>query len=235
MASDTKDRPHHNLMFRVVRTAVFCLLTITTLSLAVAGWLLFSSYGLPPVDSLRAYSPVTSTAVPAMDCVEARIAGSVSEYQKLFPAMMAVEEVHLPNGKAKIVYADHIARMMLCDPHEKNLHRDLREIRLAGQIRLRFTEDEQRTIFLNLAFMGPGGRGAYTAATTYFDKKPSDLNIAQAALLVGLIKSPSAYSPTNFPDRALARRNQTLEAMLQQGLLSKDEAERAIASPLTTR
>jgi len=135
-------------------------------------------------------------------------------------------------GKSENFYAAEIARTMLCDPHGKSLSRTLREMRLAWQIRLRFSVEEQRIIYLNRAYFSRDASEAYSAAAIYFNKKPSALTTAQAALLMSSIQNPTGYSPMRRPERALARRNRTLETMRDAGLLNKEEKETAMASPL---
>lgn len=89
-------------------------------------------------------------------------------------------------------------------------------------------------IYLNVAYFDDDVYGAENAAHHYFGKNASQLSISEGALLVGLIRGPSYFSPFKHPDRALARRNDVLDAMAQRGDLTREAAEAAKAMPLGT-
>ena len=81
-------------------------------------------------------------------------------------------------------------------------------------------------------YFGDGYYGVEAAANGYFGKRAADLQPAEAALLAALVRSPSAYSPSAFPARALMRRNLVLRLMRDTGRLDDAEYRQALASPL---
>lgn len=185
-------------------------------------WLLYSSWGLPSVDSLRAYAPLDETIVPGTDCLGPVLALPSSEMRNLYPLLDATSE-HVP---------EQIARTMLCDRKQSNMLRQIDEIRLTVQIRWRFTPVEQKTILLNRAYFGQGNFGTAQAAGRYFKAAAQQLSTADCALLIGLLSSPEYYSPYRHPDRALARRNTVIERARTRGTLSQEAASTSQAAPL---
>ena len=83
---------------------------------------------------------------------------------------------------------------------------------------------------LNHVFYGSQAYGIEAASQTYFSKTAHTLNLPQAALLAGLTQAPSAYDPFVAPDRAVARRNEVLDAMLQQGTITPSQHAWATAT-----
>jgi hypothetical protein len=129
-------------------------------------------------------------------------------------------------------YSDQLARQMVCGSKSHNLKRTLTEVRTALQLERRFTQDQLLDIYLNRAYFGPGIYGATEAARRYFGKSAADLTIAESALLAGLITHPAYYSPIQHPDRAIARRNDVIDAMLLRGSIKPGEATAAKLAPL---
>ncbi len=85
---------------------------------------------------------------------------------------------------------------------QKSLTRKIAEIMLAVQIERRLTKDEILQRYLNQVYLGEGAYGVETAAEVYFGKPAKDLTLTQSAMLAGLIRAPSLYSPYEHPDRA---------------------------------
>jgi membrane peptidoglycan carboxypeptidase len=110
--------------------------------------------------------------------------------------------------------------------------RDVKEIGLAILIRLRFSPEQQKTIYLNRVYFGECQYGVEQAAQHYFGRSVSQLSTAEAALLAGLIKNPAYYSPDKHPDRAVVRRNVMIERMRADGSLNAAEAVAAESAPL---
>jgi 1A family penicillin-binding protein len=108
---------------------------------------------------------------------------------------------------------------------QKTFRRKLTEVLLAVQLERSYTKAEILELYLNKAYFGDGLYGVEAAARGYFGKPASDLSIAEAALLAGLVQSPSSYAPTAHPDRALARRSIVLQAMLANGKLTAEQLE----------
>ena len=86
-------------------------------------------------------------------------------------------------------------------------------------------------LYLNKVYFGDGLYGVEAAARGYFGKSSSDLTVDEAALLAGLIQSPSSYAPTVNLDRAIARRNVVLQTMVSSGAIDQATAERAKTDP----
>jgi 1A family penicillin-binding protein len=115
---------------------------------------------------------------------------------------------------------------------DKTVRRKLREIVLAARIERMFSKREILELYLNKVYFGDGLYGAEAASRGYFGKPASQLSIAEAALLAGLVKSPSAYAPTVKPERALARRNLVLQQMLDSKAITQQEYDQARTEPL---
>src|SRR5678815_1140382 len=110
---------------------------------------------------------------------------------------------------------------------DKTFRRKIKEVILAAHIEREFTKHDILELYLNKVYLGDGLYGVEAASLGYFGKHASDLSVDQAALLAGLIQSPSSYAPTVNLDRAVARRNVVLQAMVNAGALEAAEADRA--------
>jgi penicillin-binding protein 1A len=129
-----------------------------------------------------------------------------------------------------------LARNLYIPDPEQDIERKLVEAKLATELE---DEHSKRWIlaqYLNTSPYGTNeGRtavGVEAAAQTYFAKHVSDLNLSQSALLAGLPQAPSEYNPFSSPDQAIARRNEVLKAMFQQGYISRAEEQKALANGL---
>ena len=115
---------------------------------------------------------------------------------------------------------------------EATLGRKLREARVAEQLDHTLSKDEILTRYLNVVFLGNQSFGVAAAARTYFNTTADRLTVPQAAMLAGMVQSPSAYDPVNHPQAATGRRNVVIDQMRQQGELSPEQAAAAAATPL---
>ena len=113
-----------------------------------------------------------------------------------------------------------LAKTLFLTP-EKSLERKLKEAILALQMERRYTKDEILELYLNQVYFGSGAYGVEAAAQTYFNKSVSGLNLAECAMLAGLPKAPSAYSPLINPELAVERRNLVLRQMRQTGAITR--------------
>ncbi|MDQ3762996.1 MAG: penicillin-binding protein [Actinomycetota bacterium] len=113
-----------------------------------------------------------------------------------------------------------------------NPARKLREIRVALQLEKQLSKDEILARYLNIVFFGHNAYGVAAAARTYFNTTPDRLTIAQAALLAGMVRSPSSYDPVDHPEQALLRRNVVIDEMTNVGSITREQAEAAKAEPL---
>ena len=110
---------------------------------------------------------------------------------------------------------------------DKTYRRKLKEIILAAYIEKMYDKDDILELYLNKVYFGDGLYGVEAAARGYFGKSASELTVDQAALLAGLIQSPSSYAPTVNLERAVARRAVVLQAMVSSGAIDQQTAEAA--------
>lgn len=110
---------------------------------------------------------------------------------------------------------------------EKTLSRKAQEIVLATQLERVMDKDEILECYLNVVYFGNGAYGIQTAAGVYFGKSVSDLSLAEAAMLAGIIKSPSSYAPHINPEKSIARRDMILTTMAEHDFISPQQAEQA--------
>jgi 1A family penicillin-binding protein len=117
----------------------------------------------------------------------------------------------------------------------KTFRRKLKEVLLAAQIEHSFTKDEILQLYLNKVYLGDGLYGIEAASLGYFGKPAAELNVEEAALLAGLIQSPSSYAPTINLPRAMARRAVVLQAMLDAGAIDRATFDRVRDAPVALR
>jgi penicillin-binding protein 1A len=110
---------------------------------------------------------------------------------------------------------------------DKTYRRKLKEVILAAYIESLYSKGDILELYLNKVYFGDGLYGAEAAARGYLGKSASDLTVDEAALLAGLIQSPSSYAPTVNFDRAVARRNVVLQTMVDSGAIDVATMEKA--------
>ena len=115
---------------------------------------------------------------------------------------------------------------------ERTIRRKVREALLARAIERRWTKREILTTYLDFVFLGEGSYGMVAAARTYFDRDVRELDLAQAALLAGLIQAPGRLDPYRHPEAARVRRDEVLARMLRANLIDEATRARASASPI---
>ncbi len=118
---------------------------------------------------------------------------------------------------------------------EKSFSRKIREAVLAYQIDNYLTKEEILEIYLNNIFLGHGAYGVEAAAQEFFSKHVEDLNLAEAALLAGIPKAPSRYSPYLHPNNSKARQAYVLRRMAEVGFISKEEEAAALRQQITLK
>jgi len=118
---------------------------------------------------------------------------------------------------------------------EKTLRRKVKEMLFAMQLERHFTKEEILELYLNKVYFGDGLYGAEAASRGFFDKSASNLSLAEAALLAGLLKAPSAYAPTASARKAEARQAVVLRAMLDHKSITEAEYRDAIQAPVYIR
>src|SRR5581483_10473406 len=109
--------------------------------------------------------------------------------------------------------------------------RKLDELFLALALERRYSKREILAQYLNRVYLGAGVYGIDAAARRYFGVPPDRLTLGQAALIAGLIRAPSATAPTQHADAALARAGQVLDAMVETGAITAEQAAAARAAP----
>ena len=112
---------------------------------------------------------------------------------------------------------------------ERTFSRKVKEAILTYQIERTYTKDEILERYLNEIYFGSGSYGIKNAADQYFRKDPKDLNIAEAALLAGIPNRPTKYDPNRSLDNALHRQQIILKEMFEDGRITKEEYEEALA------
>lgn len=112
---------------------------------------------------------------------------------------------------------------------DKTYRRKAKEIVLAAYLESYYSKDDILEMYLNKVYLGDGHYGVETASRGYFGKSAAQLDVAEAALIAGLIQSPSAYAPTENLEKAIARRNLVLQAMADAKAIDQATAAAARA------
>src|SRR5688572_7811331 len=115
---------------------------------------------------------------------------------------------------------------------EQTLKRKMNEWALALQIERYYTKNQIMELYANHIFLGANAYGVEAGSETYFGKQAKDLTIGEAALLAGIPKAPSDYSPTANPAKAKERRDLVLDLMARHGFASEAEVNAAKAKPI---
>lgn len=116
---------------------------------------------------------------------------------------------------------------------EKKLTRKAKEAILSYRLEERLSKDNILQIYLNQIFFGNTAYGIKAAAQLYFHKQLKDLTLAEGAMLAGLPKAPTRFSPISSPDRAKKRQRYVLGQMVKAGFITEQEAAEALAEDLT--
>ncbi|HSB72514.1 MAG TPA: PBP1A family penicillin-binding protein [Candidatus Methylomirabilis sp.] len=125
-----------------------------------------------------------------------------------------------------------LAKSLFLSP-ERTLSRKVKEIQLAREIERRYSKDKILEMYLNTIYFGGGSYGIEAAARTYFNKSVGQLSLAEAALLAGLPKAPSLYSPFTDLKRARERRDHVLSRMEKEGHITVAQARAAARLPVS--
>lgn len=230
---------------------------------ALGGILYWSLSGLPEIKSLESYTPIESSFVYSSDgkilaefYLERR--NFIKHYNipaRVKRAFIAIEDQRFYShpgvdfiGILRAMYRDIMAisiveggstitqqltKMLFLKP-EKSFARKIKEAIISVQIEKRYTKDEILGMYLNKAYFGSRAYGIEAAAQTYFGKSANELSIGEAAMIAGLQKAPTLYSPFKNAEKTLVRRHLVLKKMLGNGFISREEYERANAEPLPT-
>lgn len=127
-----------------------------------------------------------------------------------------------------------VAKSFFLSP-ERSYFRKLKEAILAYKIDRYLSKDEILNLYLNQIYLGHGTYGIEAASQAYFGKSARELTLPEAAILAGLPKAPSSYSPYIHPDRAKQRQEYVLARMVEDGFITEEEKGRALGTPLKFR
>ena len=244
-----------------IRTLVLITGLVGLLSGATAGAFLALTRDLPQIRELENFEPSAVTRVYSADhnllaewFVERRMPITIRHIPAaLKSALIATEDRQFYahsgidlKGILRAVIKDikagqfvegastitqQLAKTLFLTP-EKTIIRKIKEAILAIQLERRYTKDELLALYLNQIYFGSGAYGAESAAQLFFGKSASSLNLAECALIAGLPKAPSRYSPLVNPDRAKKRRNLVLDIMRRQQLITEAHYRQAIQAPV---
>ncbi len=144
---------------------------------------------------------------------------------------MAIDMIHLRAKEGASTITQQLARNLYLS-QEVTLTRKIREAITAVQIERTYTKQEILAMYLNDVYFGRGAYGIESAAQLYFDESSSDLTLPEAAMLVGMLRSPALYDPLDHPIRAERIRNVVLKNMLDDDKISEAEYQSAKKAPL---
>ncbi|MHA1128620.1 MAG: transglycosylase domain-containing protein [Alphaproteobacteria bacterium] len=116
---------------------------------------------------------------------------------------------------------------------QQTILRKIKEVPYSFAMELKYKKDYILSIYLNRAYLGAGAQGFEAASQRYFGKSAREVDVAEAAMLAGLLTAPSRYAPTNNLSRAQQRSTVVIGLMQAQGYLTRVEAELALAAPAT--
>ncbi len=115
---------------------------------------------------------------------------------------------------------------------QQTIRRKLKEMFVARLIEKKYSKERILELYCNQFYLGHGAYGVESAANLYFGKSVSDLNLDEAALIAGIFRGPSVYSPYTNAEKTLQRRNHVLNRMAEEGYITKLQAESAKARPI---
>jgi penicillin-binding protein 1A len=118
-----------------------------------------------------------------------------------------------------------VAGTLYTDRREKTISRKIRELWWAFQMERRYTKNEILEIYLNYMIMGPGVYGVEAASQYFFGRSAREISLAEAAILVIQLSSPTRYNPLNNPNDAMNRQRAVLDRMIELGYTTREEAD----------
>ncbi|MBC3810366.1 penicillin-binding protein 1A [Undibacterium aquatile] len=253
-----------SLASRIVIVTLGTLLGLGVALALVIGFALTMAYpNLPELDSITSYKPKMPLRIFSADNVligefgeERRNVVRFDQIPDIMKkAVLAIEDdrfyehggvdylgitraaLHNLTGGAKqgaSTITQQVARNFFLSS-EQTFKRKIYEILLAWKIEQNLSKDQILEIYMNQIYLGQRAYGFSSAAQIYFGKNLKDLTIAEAAMLAGLPKAPSAYNPVVNPKRATARQQYILQRMRQLGYITNDQYEQAKAEELVTK
>lgn len=222
----------------------------------------YFAYDLPNIQSLKDYQPPLATEVYADDgtkigefWTECRFPIMLNDVPKnLIQAFLASEDARYfehhgidVTGIMRAVWEDikageivqggstitqQITRSILLS-RERKFGRKIREAILATRLERNLNKEQILTLYLNQIFLGNRAYGVKAAARNYFQKKLSELTIAEAAMIAGLSRAPAMDAPTENAERAKSRQLYVLQRMHDNGFITRDQFKQARDEVLT--
>lgn len=110
------------------------------------------------------------------------------------------------------------------DVHDRSIKRKIQEVILALWLERKFTKNQILTLYINRVYLGSGTYGIDAAAHRYFHKSAKQLTVFEAAVIAGLLKAPSKYSPASNPQKAIERAKTVLQLMQEAGFITSVES-----------
>ena len=243
------------------RSALVVLVLLAMITGSLAGLTLVYSVDLPQIGQLEHFRPSTTTDLYDRNghlvgsfALEHRV---VIDYNGFAPilrqAIISIEDksfeshwgvnvlriagalVHDLRAHGRTQGASTLTMQLARDlflSSDRTWQRKIQEAYLAIQIERSFTKQQIFTLYGNQIYLGSGQYGFEAASQYYFSKHASELTLTEAALLAGLPKGPSAYSPLNNPEKALRRRNLVISEMESDGIITHVQAQEARLAPL---
>jgi penicillin-binding protein 1A len=243
--------------FTVARVIYWGIVLALWAVIGSAGLFAWVAFHLPPIQSLEIPKRPPTIAISANDghifATRGEMGGAavaIGDMPSYLPkAFIAIEDRRFyehhgidPIGLMRAIVANLLHRGIsqggstitqqlaknLFLSRNRDLMRKLQEIMLALWLEHKFTKTEILELYLNRVYFGAGAYGVEAAAQRYFGKSARDVTLSEAALLAGLVKSPSRLAPTKNYDGAERRAQRVLAAMSEAGLLKKDVAQAAM-------
>ena len=246
--------------FGIVRLAYWGVVLSIWAALAVVGLFTWVAMHLPPIQSLEIPRRPPSVQINSLDAKVFANRGemggaalAIKEMPAHLPnAFIAIEDRRFrshhgvdPVGLFRAVVANllrrgisqggstitqQLAKNLFLTP-ERHMMRKLQEVVLAMWLEHKFSKNEILELYLNRVYFGSGAYGVEAASQRYFGKSARNVTVSEAALLAGLVKSPSRLAPTRNFDGAEERAKVVLAAMAEAKLISDAAAKTAMASP----
>lgn len=152
-----------------------------------------------------------------------------------YVAMLRAAFANLKSGRkaqGASTITQQVARTLILKSDEKSYLRKVKEIMLAHQMEESLSKEDILYLYLNQIYFGSSAYGIGMAAQTYYRKSVDQLTLPEAAILAGLPKAPSEYSPLRNPQAAKDRQNYVLNRMRDVGFITKEEAQAAKVEPV---
>jgi penicillin-binding protein 1A len=230
---------------------------------AVVALLYYFGQGLPDYHTLANYQPPIVTRAYASDgrllaefAIEKRVYVPIATVPKLvIHAFLSAEDKnfyshsgidpvgifraaisnlmhHDQRKKGASTITQQVAKNFFLS-NEASYTRKIKEAILSFRMEQTFTKDQILELYLNEIFLGAGSYGVAAASLEYFNKPLEELSLEEAAYLAALPKGPNNYNPDRHYDKAVGRRNDIINAMVENGYATKEEAALAKAKPIT--